>query len=220
MTALPAPQGPGGAAASARWNPSPRRALPRALQRVRRQRHDATSRQQARGAAPRPLDCTAAAAARRLQRCTAPASLPEDVADAAAVEGGTASVGASNRIRLSDAEGITAAAAASLMVEELEEAAADADAASGRAPAAPAAGSGPAASAAEAAAGGAGEEAGDDSTEGLLRSRELGEIVGFALPALGMVLADPLMSLIDTGTCCCWAAGSAARARTHVHAVC
>ncbi|KAL4424560.1 hypothetical protein ABPG77_009144 [Micractinium sp. CCAP 211/92] len=42
------------------------------------------------------------------------------------------------------------------------------------------------------------DSSGGDEQAGLLGSRDLGEMLGFALPALGMVLADPLMSLIDT----------------------
>lgn len=78
--------------------------------------------------------------------------------------------------RLAGIEGITAAAAASAAAAEAEEAvAADAAAAAGAT---------------------AGEPAG--KWRGMLQSREIGEMLGFALPALGMVLADPLMSLIDT----------------------
>jgi hypothetical protein len=89
-------------------------------------------------------------------------------------------------VMLTESEGTTAAAAGSMVAEELEEAAADAVAA------ALAAGEG----------GGPPEEAAGGAAEGLrgglLASKEVQEMLAFAVPALGMVLADPLMSLIDT----------------------
>ena len=71
-------------------------------------------------------------------------------------------------IHLPDSEGTTAAAAASPLVEGLEEAAADAAAEAGALPDA---------------------ASGDESAEGLLASGEVREMLGFAVPALGMVLA-------------------------------
>ena len=72
-----------------------------------------------------------------------------------------------------------------------------------------------AAAEAEAAAGGApagttadGLSAASTSDGSLLGGKEIGEMLAFALPALGMVLADPLMSLIDTGgLVAAWVAG-------------
>lgn len=82
---------------------------------------------------------------------------------------------ATQHVVLPESEGTTAAAAGSLIAEELEEAAADAAAA---------------AVAAEAAGGhGAGAEAEAAAEGGLLASKEVREMLAFAIPALGMVLA-------------------------------
>jgi hypothetical protein len=72
-----------------------------------------------------------------------------------------------------------------MVVAEVEEAAGDAAAAA-------AAGGAPAGTA-------DGLPGASTSASSLLGSKEVGEMLAFALPALGMVLADPLMSLIDTG---------------------
>ena len=82
---------------------------------------------------------------------------------------------------LNESEGITAAAAGSMIAEELEEAAADA-----------------AAVAVAAAEGGGPEQA---AADGLLASQGVQEMLAFALPALGMVLAGG----------CCQLRGSRAR---------
>lgn len=124
----------------------------------------------------------AAAAARaplRLQcRLQAPCQRATAARSSAADTQGTPSSGGNDGIHLPASEGLTSAAATSLAIKELEEAAADVLGSA----AAPAEG-----------------EAEVDTTEGLLQSKELREMLAFAVPALGMVLADPLMSLIDTG---------------------
>ncbi|KAI7838915.1 hypothetical protein COHA_007321 [Chlorella ohadii] len=85
-----------------------------------------------------------------------------------------------------------------MIAEELEEAAADAAAA-----ALAAAGSSAQEEAAEGGAAAAGAAGAAGATQGVLfASKEVQEMLAFAVPALGMVLADPLMSLIDTGEAC------------------
>lgn len=95
-------------------------------------------------------------------------------------------------VSLAEAEGTTALAAASLAAAEVEEAAADAAALASleATTEAAAAGGGSAA----AASGGTDTAAGSQAAAG-----QLHELLGLAVPALGMVLADPLMSLIDVG---------------------